>query len=98
MLAALWQKNRPLMRDRLTLLEVAGASLAVGTLTDAQRAEAASTAHKMCGTLGTFGYPRGTELARELEVLFEADTADTNRVLALTQELAALLQPSLAES
>ena len=97
MLAALWQRNQPLMLDRINQLRDAGRSLTAGTLTETQRAEAASTAHKMCGTLGTFGYPRGTELARELEMLLEANTEDAEAVLARAEELHTLLLPSLQQ-
>jgi HPt (histidine-containing phosphotransfer) domain-containing protein len=33
------------------------------------REDASSTAHKLAGSLGMFGYTRGTEFARNIEVL-----------------------------
>lgn len=37
------------------------------------RRGAMDTAHKLAGSLGMFGYPRGTELAREIEQMLEYD-------------------------
>ena len=39
----------------------------------AQREAAHAAAHKLAGTLGTFNLARGTELAREFELLFSAE-------------------------
>jgi HPt (histidine-containing phosphotransfer) domain-containing protein len=33
--------------------------------------DAANVAHKLAGTLGMFGYPRGTDLARLIEEVLE---------------------------
>jgi HPt (histidine-containing phosphotransfer) domain-containing protein len=84
MLAALWEKNRPLLLSRLDLLDQAAAA---EPLPQAQRDEAASVAHKLAGSLGMFGYRKGTELARELERGFEANDLDRNRLQELTGEL-----------
>ena len=75
LLAGLWDKNLPTLRERLALLDAAVNAAAAGTLTAEQRKEAASTAHKLAGSLGMFGYPRGTDLARALEQSFETETA-----------------------
>jgi putative two-component system response regulator len=53
---------------RMTTLEGAVEASCAGTLGDALRASAVREAHKLVGSLGTFGLPRGTELARELEL------------------------------
>lgn len=82
LLAGLWEKNLPVLRERLTQLEAAAEAAAAGTLSAEQRREAGSTAHKLAGSLGMFGYPRGTELARALEQSFEARTATEEYGLA----------------
>ena len=47
-------------------------AISAGTLDHALRASAERDAHKLAGSLGTFGLQRGTELARELETTFAA--------------------------
>jgi HPt (histidine-containing phosphotransfer) domain-containing protein len=69
MLATLWEKNLPVLRDRLAQLDAASEAAVTGKLTPEMRAEASSTAHKLAGSLGMFGYPRGTEFARKIEQL-----------------------------
>jgi HPt (histidine-containing phosphotransfer) domain-containing protein len=69
MLAALWERNLPVLRDRLAQLDAAADAAATGTLTPQMREDASSTAHKLAGSLGMFGYTRGTEFARNIEVL-----------------------------
>jgi HPt (histidine-containing phosphotransfer) domain-containing protein len=69
-LDAMWQKFLPDVRERAEVLGAAAEAAAAGTLTDEHRAAAQSVAHKLAGTLGTFGLNRGTALARELEMRF----------------------------
>jgi HPt (histidine-containing phosphotransfer) domain-containing protein len=73
-LAELWQRNLPLLRTRLDLLDRTAASSAAGTLTQTDRDEARETAHKLAGSLGTFGYPQGTDYARQIELLLTTPT------------------------
>lgn len=73
LLARLWKQNLPLLQERVATLETTSQEALVGRLTPSRRTEAADIAHKLAGSLGMFGYPRGTEIARELENLLEAD-------------------------
>ncbi|MEA2195201.1 MAG: hypothetical protein QOG42_1635, partial [Solirubrobacteraceae bacterium] len=61
---------------------VAGAAEAIsaGTLDHGLRASAERDAHKLAGSLGTFGLQHGTELARELETMFAAGRSPVNAV------------------
>ena len=48
----------------------------------------ADIAHKLAGSLGMFGYLRGTELARELEHLLDSDLpVSQTEVQSLTAQL-----------
>jgi len=90
MLAAVWERGLPLTRERLTELDNAAA--AGHALTAEQRASAAATAHKLSGSLGMFGFPEGTEAAREIEQMLEAEgPIDVARFIALTTRLRAAL-------
>jgi HPt (histidine-containing phosphotransfer) domain-containing protein len=72
LLASLWEKNLPVLRERLDALDTAAKAAEKSSLTSEQRHEAASTAHKLAGSLGMFGYPKGTDLARALEQKFDS--------------------------
>lgn len=92
MLTSVWQRNLPLVRKRLASLKLAAQDAADGRLLPPVRAEAAEISHKLAGSLGMFGYSRGTEVAQQLEILLEADgpvpgTVFSALVLQLEQAL-----------
>jgi HPt (histidine-containing phosphotransfer) domain-containing protein len=93
-LERLWARFLPEMRERVSVLESAAQSLAAGSLQPEQREAAHAVAHKLAGTLGTFNLPRGTELARELELAFSSDpaAASASRLAQLAAELHALIE------
>jgi HPt (histidine-containing phosphotransfer) domain-containing protein len=96
LLENLWYRNMPMTQSRLDLLDAAALAASNGTLTQDVREGAASTAHKMAGSLGMFGYQRGTHMARELEQLLESGTApDGERLTALAGQLRAELTAPL---
>ena len=92
-IAALWQRNQPLVLERLALLDRAAADAVAGTLTPALREEAASTAHKLAGSLGMFGFHEGTRLARELELQLESPEPNPAIVGTLATQLRHALFP-----
>ena len=66
-LAALWLKYLPTIRARLDSIQGALDAMERGDLTDQERGRAAHDAHKLAGSLGTFGILNGSEAAQELE-------------------------------
>jgi len=89
----LWYRNMPLTLSRLDLFDAAALAARDGTLTQDVRDSAASTAHKMAGSLGMFGYKRGTDLARQLEQLLESSAVpDATRLTSLAEQLRAELK------
>jgi HPt (histidine-containing phosphotransfer) domain-containing protein len=90
----LWKQFLPEIEQRVTRLEAANEALAAGKLSDHLSAEANSAAHKLAGTLGTFGLTRGTILAREAELLYSGGETDPEvlpRLKAITEQLKALI-------
>ena len=71
-LAQVWDTSRGTMDARLDAIDTAGAALLAGSLGDEARSAAAVAAHKLAGSLGTFGLPEGSALAGELEVMLRA--------------------------
>jgi HPt (histidine-containing phosphotransfer) domain-containing protein len=93
MLAAIWQRSQAQIGERLALLDCAACALASGTLSCELREEAHSTAHKLAGLLGTFGFPEGTDLAREIEADFASEDGGSNRLGSRVEVLRKLLFP-----
>lgn len=83
-----WTGSAGLIRSRLDAIDAAGAALLAGSLDDARRDAAVSGAHKLRGSLGSFGLPEGTAIAGELETLLRSAAPSPLRVC----ELAELLQ------
>jgi len=89
LLASLWERSLPVLRERCALLQRAATTAQAGTLTQELRAEATAIAHKLSGSLGMFGYPEGTQFARHIEEHLEAPCpVDAPR---LARDVAALL-------
>lgn len=95
LLADLWQKNQPIILERLAQLDAAAAALASGSLSEALRASAESTAHKLSGTLGMFGFHEGTTIARELEQELESLRPDVSRLCELSRNLRTSIFPAV---
>jgi HPt (histidine-containing phosphotransfer) domain-containing protein len=92
-LAQLWKKNLPTIRERLDLLDRFGTAASSGTLDEPTRVEALNIAHKLAGSLGMYGYQQGTEVASKMERILKSPTPQTLSTLAT---LAAELRKSLA--
>ena len=88
LLAVLWERNLPVLRERISQLDRTLIAAQAGTLTAQLRTEAADTAHKLAGSLGMFGYPEGTDFARRLELQLEAPAPVES--IRLAEDLAAL--------
>jgi len=87
LLKAMWEKNLPLLRERVAVLSAAADAATAGTLSEELRVEAHAVAHKLAGSLGMFGYPEGTRVARELEVALGEETVEAGRLLELVRSL-----------
>jgi HPt (histidine-containing phosphotransfer) domain-containing protein len=95
MISALWERSRHTVIERAALLRTAGELLSDNGLDEATQQKAVDSAHKLAGVLGTFGLPRGTDLAREAEVLFGQSTPlgrdEIERLQLLLAELTRLI-------
>ncbi|WP_293155904.1 MULTISPECIES: response regulator [unclassified Microcoleus] len=58
--------------EKVVIFDRAIAQLKTGTLDNQLRREAQEQAHKLVGSLGTLGLPKGSEVARNIEQLFKA--------------------------
>jgi len=64
---AVWERRREEILGRVGALDEAVGALLDGALDEDLRARAERDAHKLAGSLGMFGFSRGSDLARELE-------------------------------
>lgn len=80
-LATIWQRNLPLVHRRVQALRTAARLAMAGPLEPATRIEASEIAHKLTGSLGMFGYPNGSEIARNLELLLDSEAPLSASVL-----------------
>lgn len=92
LLSSLWSRIRPIIDERLDVIERAASAAAAGTLDADTREEAADVAHKLAGSLGMYGYDVGTRLSRQLELLLDYGNPDP----AQLRQLSAQLRRSLA--
>ncbi|HEX2016310.1 MAG TPA: response regulator [Solirubrobacteraceae bacterium] len=69
---AIWLRRRASVLARVGIIEAAVGEASTGVLSDELRFQAAREAHMLAGSAGTFGFPRASELARELELALEA--------------------------
>jgi HPt (histidine-containing phosphotransfer) domain-containing protein len=92
-LAQLWRKNLPTIRERLDLMDKFSTAAASGSLDEPTRLEALSIAHKLAGSLGMYGYQQGTEVASKMERILKSPTPET---LVTLHTLANDLRKSLA--
>lgn len=67
---AIFEDNIDDFRLAIASLQTAVAATVAGNLDERLRATAQHDAHKLAGSLGTFGLARGSELAHELELRF----------------------------
>ena len=96
MLSGLWERSRHTVAERAAMLQAAGELWNENRLDPATQQRAVDSAHKLAGVLGTFGLPRGTDLAREAECLFGQETppgrSEIERLRVLLSELATLIE------
>lgn len=74
LLSRVWEETKGVTFGRITVIEEASSSLRSGLLTPELRARAAGEAHKLAGSLGTFGLSEGFRLSRTIEQMLKAET------------------------
>jgi HPt (histidine-containing phosphotransfer) domain-containing protein len=89
--SALWAKYSEKIFARVAMLEGACQALQKNCLSEELRQEAKMAAHKLAGSLGTFGHAEGSKLAGEMESILEEggsrDQAQTDRLSELAESL-----------
>jgi chemotaxis protein histidine kinase CheA len=93
LLAVLWVRIRPIVEERFATLDEAAAAAESGSLNAEVRGEGMSSAHKLAGSLGMYGFDEGTRIAREIEVLLGGANPDALHLSRLIAVLGAAVFP-----
>ena len=83
--AHIWDKHRDAVNRSVDALDAMVGALRAGTATPAQCREAQAHAHRLAGSVGTFGFALASEQARAVEISldrFEMPTSEEASVLA----------------
>ena len=95
-MAGIWEQCKGIIEGQVTVVERAAIAVLDGSLEEDLRQQAYRDAHKLAGSLGTFGLAEASEFAREIELLLEvgvrdgAGAADPGNVLRLSELAVAL--------
>lgn len=99
---AIWEQFKPKNFRRLQVIDQFVNDLIAGICRDELRQEATREAHKLAGSLGTFGFSEGSCIALKIEELLMTEAPlDNSSALLLSQWVAALyeeLETSLSPS
>ncbi len=85
-----WSKFRDVAFQRLTILENLAVAVAENQVSPELCAEAKSSAHKLAGSLGSFGFPKGSKIAKQLENLLETNLVDPTKTKQFIELVAVL--------
>ena len=82
---AIFERYRSGILEQIDNLEAATVALMEGLLTEEQRAGAERDAHKLAGSLGTFGFAQGSRVAREMEYALQQREIAAQDALKLSE-------------
>ena len=88
----LWQKHLPLMQSRVETIQLAINALQNDRLSEDVRVAAKEAAHKLAGSLGTFGLENASDDASQIERLLAGDVSAGNNTRVIDQYLSRIKQ------
>jgi DNA-binding response OmpR family regulator/HPt (histidine-containing phosphotransfer) domain-containing protein len=89
---AIWQQLQVNCRNSIALFKNAQQALASHQIPLQIRQQARAEAHKLIGSFGVFRGSKGSELARQIEQLFNAETDSISSAKVNAQKLASLIE------
>ncbi len=81
----LWLRFKPVILERVAVVESAATALLSGPIDDLLRKKAEGEAHKLAGSLGSFGFADGSSDAREIEVILQSGSLGETQILRLSE-------------
>lgn len=98
LIAELWEQFKGKMFERVAVLVEASGALLDGGLDEELRKKAQWEAHKLAGSVGTFGFAEASRIAAEIENLVQSAAAPGETEGARLSELVHSLRQELAQS
>jgi hypothetical protein len=91
----LWDRFKGTMFARLGVIEQTYRAALKAPLNEERRRDAEKAAHKLAGSLGTFGLGEGSKLAAKLETMFQGPTPFSPDEMGRLRELTELLRTEI---
>ena len=88
----MWGKFKENLGSQMVPFERAIAQISTGTLDRELRSSVKAEAHRLIGSLGSLGLPEGSEIARQIEELLEAESLGQNEARRLEELVEQLKQ------
>ncbi|HIK05245.1 MAG TPA: response regulator [Trichormus sp. M33_DOE_039] len=95
-IAGIWEKFYGRVDEQVTVLETTATVISQAALSSELRLQARQEAHTLAGSLGTFGLPEGSKLARKIEQLLKSDPSWTPTEISKLQKWVKLLRQEVA--
>jgi len=92
-----FERFRGVFHQQIALLEQAKTALLAGNLETELQQNAKNEAHKLAGSMASFGYPEGSKLARSAEHLLMKDQPFSAEEITRVSEVVTALQQELAK-
>ena len=87
-----WGKFKQSLESQVVVFEQAIAQISTGNLDRELRASAKVEAHRLIGSLGSFGFPKGSQVARQIEQLLSLESLGENEARQLEELVVRLKQ------
>lgn len=94
--AKIWQRFKESLPEKLDVFRQVSLTLATGTLNQQLYEHATMEAHRLVGSLGSFGCAEGSQIAREIEQLLQTQTKATPPDAQKLKHLIDSLQQAIA--
>ena len=95
--AQAWQIHQGTMQERLSVLEATAAAMEGGELSSDLQQAGCAQAHKLAGSLGCYGFKKGSQMARELEQLLRRSAPLDDLQASQVNQLVQRLRQNLSE-
>lgn len=87
LIAKVWERAKPNVLEQINQIQKATQALLNDSLDEITHKIAEQKAHKLAGSLGTFGSIEGSELAKKIETIFESDISIVRQQMYYLKEL-----------
>jgi diguanylate cyclase (GGDEF)-like protein len=96
-LAAIWERSKETIMGRVDVLDRAAVAVLKAGLDDDLRRNAEEAAHKLTGSVGTFGFGEGLVMARQIEQMLQGESPLSQEQVLRLSELAVSLRRVLEQ-